>query len=154
MLAFKQAAGMLAQKGKIVITFEYAGETAPRSQITTVMTEIEGMKSLSQLYDRLPAPIHAEAKDMFRTILGIEDTFFDATISMVMEGESFTIKMGTKDVKLDSEMVARVRHLMQAILKFHGTYQSYMLNNAFIIGDFVGGLMSAGEVSTTERYGG
>jgi len=154
MLAFKQAAGMLAQGGKIVISFSYQGKEAPRDQITTVMTEVEGMKSLTKLYNRLPAPIHAEAKDMLRTILGIEDTFFNATVSMIMEGESFKIKVQGKDVKLDSEMVSRVRHLMQSILKFHGTFQSYMLNNAFIIGDFVGGLMSAGDVSTTERYGG
>ena len=154
MLAFKQAAGMLAQKGKIVISFSYLGEKAPRNQITTVMTEVDGMKSLTKLYNRLPAPIHAEAKDMLRTILGIEDTFFNATVSMIMEGESFKLKVQGKDVKLDSEMVSRVRHLMQSILKFHGTYQSYMLNNAFIIGDFVGGLVTAAEVSTTERYGG
>lgn len=155
MMAFKKAAGMLAQKGKIVVTFEYAGMEAPRSQITSVLTEVDGMKTITQLYDRLPAPIHAEAKDMLRTIYGIEDTFFDASIHIVMEGETFTIHgKGGAELKLDGEMVSRVRHLMQAILKFHGTYESYMLNNAFIIGDFVGGLISASEVSTTERYGG
>jgi hypothetical protein len=155
MMAFKKAAGMLAQKGKIVISFEYSGSKAPRDQITTVGTEVEGMKSSTQLYNRLPAPIHAEGKDILRKLYAIEETFFDAEVVMVMQGEKVAIYDGEgTSLKVDGEMMSRIRHLMQAILKFHGTYESYMLNNAFIIGDFVGGLMSASDVSTTERYGG
>jgi len=155
MMAFKKAAGMLAQKGKIIISFEYSGGKSPRDHITTVTTEVDGMKSNTQLYNRIPAPIHAEAKDMMRTMFNIEETFFDAEIIMVMNGDKVAIYDGEGNpLKLDTEMLSRVRHLMQAVLKYHGTYESYMLNNAFIIGDFVGGLMTSSEVATTERYGG
>lgn len=155
MMAFKKAAGILAQKGKIIISFEYSGAKAPRDQITTVTTEVDGMKTQTQLYNRLPAPIHAEAKDILRYVFGTEETFFDAEIIMVMNGEKMSLYDGEgKSLKLEGEMVTRIRHLMQAILKYHGTYESYMLNNAFIIGDFVGGLITAGDVATTERYGG
>lgn len=153
--SYKQFRGDLELGGLYRIGFEYKDG----SHKTTVLLKTDNMENKSVLRDHLLPPIHSEVKACLREVYG--DSIEGKNLILVADKDGWFIGRTEhlhKEVvdpteeltDLSFELENRIKNLALTILKYQMSYQSFVFNAGFTMGDHLERTEKKGEPHTKE----